>query len=71
MIHYPKPIHLQACFRMRGWKPGSFPVSERLAQQLVSLPLDATHTQDEIARVIAAVRAFFPAAVPAPREYAL
>jgi dTDP-4-amino-4,6-dideoxygalactose transaminase len=69
-IHYPKPIHLQECFSLRGWKPGSFPVAELLAQELVSLPLDPTHTPTEINRVIEAVRSFFhtaaaPITVPA------
>jgi len=70
-IHYPKPIHLQDCFRKRGWKHGNFPVSERLAQQLVSLPLDPTHTADEIDRVIVAVREFFPAQAPVSAEIVL
>ena len=51
-IHYPIPIHLQPCFRVYGWGVGSFPVAEQLASELVSLPLDPTHTPDEIDRVV-------------------
>ena len=57
-IHYPTPIHLQPCFTSLGLGKGSFPVSERLAEELVSLPLDPTHTPAEIAHVVAVVRAF-------------
>jgi len=38
-LHYPKPIHLQTCFDGLGLRVGSFPVSEKLAGELLSLPL--------------------------------
>ncbi len=41
----------------RGWKPSDFPVSERRARMLLSLPLDPLHTDEEIMRVSASVRA--------------
>jgi dTDP-3-amino-3,4,6-trideoxy-alpha-D-glucose transaminase len=71
-IHYPIPIHLQPCFRAYGWGVGSFPVTEQLAGELVSLPLDPTHTPEEIDRVVEAVRAFFLEAVePVTRTAAM
>jgi dTDP-4-amino-4,6-dideoxygalactose transaminase len=64
-LHYPTPIHLQQCFERFGWGPGCFPVAERLANELVSLPLDPTHTPEEIAHVAEAVRHYFiPRKVP-------
>ncbi len=57
-IHYPTPVHLQPCYRGR-WREGDFPVAEALAQSLLSLPLDPTHTDREIDFVIARVREFF------------
>ncbi len=57
-IHYPTPIHLQPCFSSMGLGQGSFPISEKLSEQLVSLPLDATHTTAEIERVVEVVRTF-------------
>jgi dTDP-4-amino-4,6-dideoxygalactose transaminase len=39
MVHYPVPIHLQAAFRQLGYKPGDFPVAERLAAEVLSLPM--------------------------------
>jgi dTDP-3-amino-3,4,6-trideoxy-alpha-D-glucose transaminase len=56
-VHYRVPIHLEPCYADGGWEGGDFPVSERRASMLLSLPLDAFHTESEIARVIACVRA--------------
>jgi dTDP-4-amino-4,6-dideoxygalactose transaminase len=38
-VHYPTPSHLQAAFRHLGYSPGDFPVTERLAREVVSLPM--------------------------------
>ena len=57
-IHYPAPMHLQPCYAGR-WRRGQFPVAEALSASLLSLPLDAQHTDAEIRFVIDQVRAFF------------
>jgi dTDP-4-amino-4,6-dideoxygalactose transaminase len=57
-VHYRVPIHLQPCYAGYGWRRGDFPVSEMRAVSLLSLPLDPFHTDDEIAGVIVAVRAW-------------
>lgn len=44
-IHYPIPIHLQNPSRELGYKPGDFPVTERLAKRILSLPIQP-HLQD-------------------------
>ncbi|MBI4223667.1 MAG: DegT/DnrJ/EryC1/StrS family aminotransferase [Deltaproteobacteria bacterium] len=38
-IHYPIPIHLQACARNLGYGPGDFPVCERACKRILSLPV--------------------------------
>jgi dTDP-4-amino-4,6-dideoxygalactose transaminase len=38
-IHYPIPIHLQPAYAEMGHEPGDFPVTERLAQRILSLPM--------------------------------
>jgi dTDP-4-amino-4,6-dideoxygalactose transaminase len=38
-IHYPVPIHLQKAYSFLGLGPGSFPVTERCARELLSLPM--------------------------------
>ena len=38
-IHYPIPLHLQECSNNLGYKKGDFPVSEKLANSMISLPI--------------------------------
>ena len=38
-VHYPVPLHLQPAFRQLGYSVGDFPVTERLAREIVSLPM--------------------------------
>ncbi|MBK8229939.1 MAG: DegT/DnrJ/EryC1/StrS family aminotransferase [Candidatus Eisenbacteria bacterium] len=56
-IHYPVPIHRQEAYAGLGLGPGSFPVAERRAAQIVSLPLYPELQATQIDRVIDAVRA--------------
>lgn len=51
-IHYPTPIHLQPAYQFLGLLQGSFPVSEKLSEEIVSLPMFAELTQEEQDRVI-------------------
>lgn len=39
MVHYPVPPHLSAAYADLGWKRGSFPIAESLAQSVLSLPM--------------------------------
>jgi len=60
-IHYPTPVHLTGAFAGLGRGPGSFPVSERMANEILSLPLFPEITPEQQERVVevlaAAVRA--------------
>lgn len=38
-IHYPVPIHLQPAYHHLGYPAGSLPITERLAQEILSLPM--------------------------------
>jgi dTDP-4-amino-4,6-dideoxygalactose transaminase len=38
-IHYPIPLHLQKAYEHLGYKPGDFPVAERVAPEILSLPM--------------------------------
>jgi dTDP-4-amino-4,6-dideoxygalactose transaminase len=54
-IHYPIPLHLQKAYESLGYKKGDFPVTERIAAEIVSLPMfpQLTHRQqDEIANKV-------------------
>ncbi|HEX4764401.1 MAG TPA: DegT/DnrJ/EryC1/StrS family aminotransferase [Usitatibacter sp.] len=48
-------IHLATYFRKKGFRPGQFPVSERIARETVSLPLVPDMTQADVERVCAAM----------------
>ncbi len=56
-IHYPVPTHRQPALERFG--APSLPHTERLVTEILSLPLSAGHTVEEIDEVAAAVRAFF------------
>ncbi len=47
-IHYPQPIHLMQAHADLGYKPGDFPVSESVAEQVLSLPLFPEMTREQI-----------------------
>lgn len=55
-IHYPVPIHLQRAYAGR-WKRGDFPVAEKLANDILSLPLYPELTDEQVNRVTAALSA--------------
>ena len=56
LIHYPIPLHLQPCFASLGGKPGDFPVAERAAGTILSLPMYAELTDEQARSVARAVR---------------
>jgi perosamine synthetase len=56
-IHYPVPIHLQAPYRAKyGYSEGTFPMAERLAGQVLSLPIHPGITEEEVGTVSKLVR---------------
>jgi UDP-2-acetamido-2-deoxy-ribo-hexuluronate aminotransferase len=55
-IHYPVPAHLQPAFRSLGHKAGEFPVSERAAGRVLSLPMHPYMSAGEQDRVCEALR---------------
>lgn len=57
VIHYPIPPHLQPAYVDLQYKKGDFPLSERIHEQVLSLPMGPTMTDSEVRQVINAVRA--------------
>lgn len=55
-IHYPIPLHLQKAYAHLGYKEGDFPVSERLANEIVSLPMYPNLSEDQQTRVCDCIR---------------
>ena len=58
-IHYPVPIHMQPAAKNLGHKKGDFPVVERLAETMLSLPIYPELEPFEVDHVVQEVRKFF------------
>jgi dTDP-4-amino-4,6-dideoxygalactose transaminase len=58
MVYYPKPLHLQTAYRGFPVVGNGLPVSERLAGEVMSLPMHPYLSEDDQDQVIAAIRAF-------------
>lgn len=54
-IHYPKPIHLQEAYSDLGYKPGSLPVTEKICNEILSLPMYIGLTENDVKRVLSAI----------------
>ncbi len=57
-IHYPIPLHLQKAYASLKYARGDFPVAERVAAEIVSLPMFPHLTSDQQARVAAEILSF-------------
>ncbi|MDP2414346.1 DegT/DnrJ/EryC1/StrS aminotransferase family protein [Daejeonella sp.] len=51
-IFYPKPLHTYPVFQKFGYKEGDFPVSEKISQQVLSLPVHPQITNEDLNRII-------------------
>lgn len=69
-IHYPVPIHLQEAYRDLDLGRGSFPVAERCAEQILSLPIYPELTVEQVECVATAVKSFSEASSIEETAYA-
>lgn len=58
IIHYPVPPHLQECYKNLGYKEGDFPITEKLAKSVLSIPMYNGMTDEEQDYVINALNSF-------------
>jgi dTDP-4-amino-4,6-dideoxygalactose transaminase len=58
LIHYPIPPHKQQAYQ--AWNDLSFPITERIHAQVLSLPMGPTQTEEETLKVIELCNAFMP-----------
>jgi len=56
MVHYPKPVYLQPAYSSLGCPPRTFPHAERACERVLSLPMRADLTAEQVAYVGNAVR---------------
>jgi dTDP-4-amino-4,6-dideoxygalactose transaminase len=57
-IHYPIPPHLSKAYNYLGFKEGDFPITEKYAKTVVSIPMFNGMTNDEIETVIKVINAY-------------
>ena len=57
-VHYPVPIHLQEAARFLGYKGGDLPVTERLADEVLSIPMYPELTDTQQQHVTSSIREF-------------
>jgi dTDP-4-amino-4,6-dideoxygalactose transaminase len=54
-IHYPIPLHIQKAYEAFGYKLGDFPVAEKVAPEILSLPMFpelSADQQEHVAQVL-------------------
>jgi dTDP-4-amino-4,6-dideoxygalactose transaminase len=57
-LHYPMPLHLQKAYSHLVYKQGDFPVSEKLARQILSLPMYPELTADQQEYIVEKIKEF-------------
>jgi dTDP-4-amino-4,6-dideoxygalactose transaminase len=57
-LHYPIPLHLQEAYESLAYKEGDFPVAEKVAKEILSLPMYPGLTEKQIDNTICAVLEF-------------
>ena len=58
-VYYPVPLHLQECYQPLGYSKGDLPVSEQLAQEVLSLPVYPELTDAQMESVVTRIREFY------------
>ena len=56
LVHYPVPPHLQEAYKDPGTPPGSFPLTEAIHREVLSLPIGPHLSESDQARVVQAVK---------------
>jgi dTDP-4-amino-4,6-dideoxygalactose transaminase len=58
-VYYPRPLHLQECFSYLNYQKGDFPISEKLAESVISIPIFSEITTEQQDFVIEKIREFY------------
>jgi UDP-2-acetamido-2-deoxy-ribo-hexuluronate aminotransferase len=59
MVYYPVPLHMQKAFASLGYKKGDFPVTEKLCDQVISLPMHPDLEPEQMEYITASVLKYF------------
>jgi len=57
-IHYPIPLHLQPAYRYLGYKAGDFPITEKCAREIISLPMYPELDEGKIKKIAEVINKF-------------
>lgn len=63
-VHYPKPIHLQRVFADLKLRQGSFPISEKASEEVLSVPMHPYMSESDIENVATALRNALSSSAP-------
>lgn len=58
-VFYPKPLHLQECFKELGYQPGDLPVAERLCGEVLSLPIYPELSAEQVEHIAGTVLKYY------------
>ncbi len=58
-IHYPVPLHLQPACHQFGYKKGDFPITEKCAEEILSLPMFPELDGDEVIYISEKIKEFY------------
>lgn len=59
MIYYPIPLHLQNAYRKEGFGVGSFPLTESLSKEVLSLPIHTEMKEEQLNYIVNSIKEFF------------
>lgn len=59
MIYYPVPLHLQKAYRRDGFGEGSFPVTEQLSKEVLSLPIHTEMNEEQLHFITDTIKSFY------------
>ncbi len=59
MVYYPFPLHFQKAYQSDRFPPGSLPVSEKLCEEVLSLPIHTEMTEDIQSFIVKSIKEFF------------
>jgi dTDP-4-amino-4,6-dideoxygalactose transaminase len=55
-LHYPVPLHLQPAYAHLGYRQGDLPITEKIAREIISLPIYPEITEAQVDRVVEVLR---------------
>jgi dTDP-4-amino-4,6-dideoxygalactose transaminase len=59
MIYYPVPLHLQKAYKRPGFEEGSFPLTESLSKEVISLPIHTEMHEEQQQYIVSCIKDFF------------